>query len=98
MRKSIFHFILGFVALAIGLNAVAAIAQSRNDPKTMQRLWFEANGACRGGSGDDPKTHLACDEREAYAKRLNQLGWCYGKKGEFGYQQKWHRCSRNSVR
>lgn len=91
------------LSLAAGAIAICAMtgdvsAQSRNDPKTMQRLWHEANGQCRGGSGDDPKTDLACDEREAYSKRLNQLGWCYGKEGEAGYQHKWHRCTRNSVR
>lgn len=92
--------VLSLAAGAIAICAIAsdASAQSRNDPKTMQRLWFEANGACRGGSGDNPKTHLACDEREAYGKRLGQLGWCYGKKGEYGYQHQWHRCGRNSVR
>jgi hypothetical protein len=75
-----------------------ASSQSRNDPKTMLRLWYEANGQCRGSSGDDPKTHLACEERAAYGKRLDQLGWCYGKKGEAGYQRTWHRCGRNSER
>lgn len=92
--------ILSLATAAIGVCATVTelSAQSRNDPKTMQRLWFEANGQCRGGSGDNPKTHLACEEREAYGKRLGQLGWCYGKVGEFGYQNKWHRCGRNSVR
>ncbi len=92
--------VTALVCSGFAISAVisGADAQSRNDPKTMQRLWHEANGQCRGASGDDPKTLLACDEREAYGKRLDQLGWCYGKHGEAGYQHKWHRCTRNSVR
>lgn len=77
---------------------LSAVAQSRNDPRTMQRLWYQANEQCRGGSGDDPRTLAACDEREAYSKRLNQLGRCYGKEGQAGYQIEWHRCGSGSLR
>lgn len=94
-----------FAVITLACSAIAfcaavsnANAQSRNDPKTMMRLWHEANSACRGGSGDDPKTELACEEREAYSTRLGQLGWCYGKQGEYGYQHQWHRCGRRSMR
>lgn len=74
-----------------------ASAQSRSDPQTMMRLWSQANGQCRGGSGDDQRTLDACDEREAYSKRLRQLGWCYGMRNEYGYQHRWHRCTRGSL-
>ena len=74
--------------------AASAQAQSRNDPRTMQRLWYQANEQCRGGSGDDKATLDACDEREAYSKRLGQIGWCYGEPDQAGYQMKWHRCGR----
>jgi hypothetical protein len=85
-------------ALAACLISVAAAAQSRSDAATMIRLWHEANLQCRGGAGDDQSTHDACDEREAYGKRLDALGWCYGRKGESGYQMKWHRCTARSFR
>lgn len=94
------------VDLIAAMLAVAALvafvhdapAQSRNDPQTMIRLWAEANGACRGGPGNSKATLDACDERDAYSKRLDQLGWCYGRKGESSYQYAWHRCQANSNR
>jgi hypothetical protein len=70
-----------------------AAVPSRNDPETMIKLWHEANSQCRGGPGDQKATLDACEEREAYGKRLGQLGWCYGKPGEAGYQMKWHQCA-----
>ncbi len=92
----------GGAALAVALAIVGcggdATAQSRNDPQTMIRLWHEANGACRGGSGDSKVTMNACEERDAYSKRLDQLGWCYGRNGEYSYQYVWHRCQANSNR
>jgi hypothetical protein len=70
----------------------------RDNPQTMIRLWHEANGQCRGGAGNEQSTHDACEEREVYGKRLDRLGWCYGKENEFGYQMSWHRCSAGSTR
>ncbi|MER9302914.1 hypothetical protein [Mesorhizobium sp. M0496] len=55
------------------------------------------NELCRGGSGDDPKTLQACDDRNAVETRLYAAGWCYGKRGQAGYQMKWHRCTANSL-
>jgi len=56
------------------------------------------NDQCRGGSGDDPKTLEACESRDTLNIKLNQLGWCYGKKSDAGYQMKWHQCEINSNR
>jgi hypothetical protein len=99
------HRILSRMKLELSLAAMllitavnGATAASRNDPATMINLWYEANEQCRGGSGDDQTTMDACDERGAYAKRLDQLGWCYGKHNQSGYQMKWHRCTKNSYR
>lgn len=96
MQVSSKHLVAGLFVCAVSIQS--PLAQSRDDPKTMISLWGQANGQCRGGSGDDPKTLEACDERDAYGKRLGQLGWCYGKKGELGYQMRWHRCTASSVR
>ena len=46
--------------------------------------WHEENEGCRGGSGDDPNTEKACDRRSAIALKIEEIGWCYGKEGEFG--------------
>jgi hypothetical protein len=58
----------------------------------------EANDKCRGGSGDKSTTWDACDERTEYDERLNSLGMCYGKAGQYGYQMAWHRCGLGSIR
>lgn len=59
------------------------------------RLWSEANNKCRGGSGD-AATDAACARRKTYGDKLDELGWCYGEEGQFGYQFEWHKCDRNS--
>lgn len=56
----------------------------------------DANDRCRGGSGDDVLP--ACAERSEYGERLYALGMCYGREGEAGYQQQWHRCGPRSIR
>jgi len=80
------------------MSIVHSIAASRDDPDTMIELWYQANEQCRGGSGDNPATLDACDERESYAKRLDQLGWCYGEENQDSSQRQWHHCTNNSNR
>jgi hypothetical protein len=50
------------------------------------------NERCRGGSGGDPVTGQACDDREATGGKIDALGWCYGEDADYGYQAKWARC------
>ncbi|MBB3387232.1 hypothetical protein ACK83U_19500 (plasmid) [Rhizobium sp. WW22] len=54
--------------------------------------WQEQNGTCRGGSGDSTDTLAACDRRERIAAKLQTVGWCFGREGEYGYQMDWHAC------
>jgi hypothetical protein len=69
-----------------------------SSPSTLVDLWIVANGQCRGGSGDDPRTPAACDRRQALGHQLDALNWCYGRRGEYGYQMQWHRCGPTSTR
>ena len=60
---------------------------------------YEArNTRCRGGSGDDPGTRAACSERQRLGREINRLGWCYGEKGQMGYQMAWHPCGPGDER
>ena len=43
------------------------------------KTWTELNRACRGGSGDSPKTWEACNQREAAGAILKQNVLCQGK-------------------
>lgn len=61
--------------------------------------WHELNTRCRGGSGDVPATHAACEERDGPAAReLGEAEICYGREGESGYQMEMHRCGPTSLR
>lgn len=68
------------------------------DPAALTKLWHQENEKCRGGFGNDPRTDAACAARETYTEKLHAIGWCYGKRGESGYQMNWHRCGPTSLR
>jgi hypothetical protein len=68
------------------------------DADTLIQRWNDLNSHCRGGSGDDPKTLEACDERDQVVGRaLEDIGWCYGKEDQAGYQMQWHKCEADSL-
>lgn len=71
-------------------------AREMSNVQTVLTLEQDANDRCRGGGVED--VLAACAERTEYIERLHVLGMCYGKQGEFGYQQQWHRCGPNSIR
>ncbi|MDG4903531.1 MULTISPECIES: hypothetical protein [unclassified Mesorhizobium] len=79
----------------------SAVAHAGNAVPANVRILLKSEAAlndlCRGGSGDDPKTMQACDDRNAVEQRLYAAGWCYGKRGQAGYQMKWHKCSKDSL-
>ena len=55
------------------------------------------NTRCRGTEGANPASTV-CTQRNEVGRKLNTLGWCYGRQGEPGYQNEWHSCQANSVR
>jgi len=70
-------------------------------PQEASRLierWHRENSSCRGGSGDAPETLVACSARERIGHDLAKLNWCFGKRGQFGYQMEWHSCEARSMR
>jgi len=70
--------------------AVASI--TTETPEQLLREEEIQNEACRGGSGDDPKTDAACTKRDALVKKLRDAGMCYGPPELPMYQQKWGPC------
>lgn len=70
------------------------LATDRNaiEPTRILDQWQTENGNCRGGSGDSDETWKACGRRDDIGKKLEAIGWCYGRPGEAGYQMDWHRC------
>jgi hypothetical protein len=80
----------GLVApILLGVSVAHAQSGSGRDPATLTMLWYQENEKCRGGFGDDPRTDAACAARKTYAKKLDALGWCYGKDGHAGFQMSW---------
>lgn len=47
---------------------------------------------------DDPHTGEACAVREKVSKLLKRSGYCFGKKGQYGGEMWWHKCTANSLR
>src|SRR3954468_9340362 len=95
------------VAAAIIAIMVSAPAMAQHDPSragkapSAQALIAEserANDRCRGGSGDDPKPLAACNKRDALNRRIDRLGFCYGREGQHGHQMRWHKCGPDSLK
>lgn len=54
------------------------------------------DGRCRGAEGADPSSTV-CGERDAAFDAVNEVGWCFGKEDQFGYQHEWHACGPDSL-
>ncbi|MDM9628427.1 hypothetical protein QTL95_21245 [Rhizobium sp. S152] len=61
-------------------------------PNRLIVQWIAENTACRGGQGTSSETQSACERREVISAKLQVVGWCYGREGEYGYQMQWHPC------
>lgn len=59
-------------------------AQAAPRPTELIATWSKLNSQCRGGSGDDPSTMHACEQRDAVGRRIDRAGWCFGKTGQSG--------------
>lgn len=64
------------------------------DVKALIYEYEELNSTCRGGSGDSPETMAACENRDAFYPKIKKRGWCWGKEGQLGYEQRWGKCSK----
>jgi hypothetical protein len=71
---------------------VIATDKNASEPVRIISQWQDEDGICRGVSGNSPEILKACDRREAIGAKLEAVGWCYGRPGEYGYQMNWHRC------
>jgi hypothetical protein len=89
------------LAAVLPVNAVQSQSPSQ-EVMTLLRYEKLLDGVCRSHIPDSPHAHdrraAACCGRTLINVRLNQLGWCYGKRGQTGADQRWHRCTRESHR
>lgn len=87
--------IIRVAALVLG----AASPVAAQDAETIGLLQDVAtlNSRCRGGSGDDSETWMACGARDYIGFLLFQRGYCLGKEGQAGFEMEWHPCGPGSL-
>ena len=66
---------LAATTAALLLTASPVLAAS--SPAQPEKTYLDLNEQCRGGSGDDPETTKACDQREQVSAELRQLHICF---------------------
>ena len=87
------------IAFMLALGSPAFAAPTNDELVAMLIQDFgRYDEACRGGSGDQTETWVACGSRDYASDLLYEFGWCYGETGQFAYQMDWHRCSATSIR
>jgi hypothetical protein len=88
---------LALIALVVLASSAVAQAQTK-EVQGLLRHAGTLNEMCRGGMDDPKQTDAACCARTWVGIRLNQLGWCYGARGQIGAEMRWHRCTGRSYR
>ena len=84
--------------VALVAHMATAHATAHEDVKQLldrQRFYDEL---CRGMLGDDLHMVEACNLRNDYERRLNAMGWCFGRKGQTLSEIAWHECRDDSLR
>ncbi len=65
-------------AATASLLLLSATPLAAKQPRAaLEKAYLELNEQCRGGSGDDPDTLKACDEREKVSAQLRQIHVCF---------------------
>lgn len=86
-----FDLVTGRDAYSITITRAAAAPPPATAPRTPPPLaseqlvarYTELNDGCRGGSGDEADTWVACDLREGYMVALGAQGLCFGTSFDF---------------
>ena len=84
---------------SVNAHVANEIKNNNNTSQNIKYLISEVDrldSACRGGSGDNPKTFEACDKRDDLYKIVEAAGWCYGENANYGYQKTWNPCLKKN--
>jgi hypothetical protein len=93
--------LVAMALVALGQTAWAqTLDQSMMAPSDAALLAdYEAyDSRCRGNSGDDPETWVACGARDYIGYLLNGSGYCFGQTGQPDFEWAWHICNAKSNR
>ncbi len=90
-----------YLTVIVALLASSAVGKA-DEPSQLQIMLLQDyavyNEICRGGSGSETDTSMACGARDYSAYMIALLfGWCYGKQDQSGYLMRWHKCEPDSV-
>jgi hypothetical protein len=100
-RRASYPSILVSVALVVVAQSARAQAIVQTMAPSDAALYadYEAyDSRCRGNSGDDPETWVACGARDYIGYLLNLSGYCYGQTDQAEYDWAWHVCTPHSNR
>lgn len=85
--------------VALSIVSIPSIASAQSQPvKDLIAIARDLDSMCRGSSGDTPNLEHICAIRDRTFSVVGAMGYCYGKKGEYGAQMRWHRCTKDSFR
>ena len=89
--------IIAKVCLALTALLPDATGASAKPPsaQVLIHAYGQADEACRGSAGDSGAAE--CDRRSRLSSRLNQIGWCNGKRGQSRADFEWHHCTPASL-
>jgi hypothetical protein len=85
------------LCVALLFSGTSTLAADRERvAKELLSIYTDLNEMCRGWSGDDPHTDEVCNVRTKVSNLLWKHGYCFGKKGQYGGEAWWHKCTRDS--
>jgi hypothetical protein len=88
MLRSLFMILVLHALVALGWLSVCSTSLAgsvRNPPAhDVISIYSDLNEMCRGWSGDDPHTDEACQVRNKVSNLLKRMGYCFGKRGQYG--------------
>jgi hypothetical protein len=75
--------------------AVGGAEAAQPTAKQLIKAYTSADVTCRGSQGDAGAPE--CERRTRLTARLNQIGWCYGKRSQDRAEFRWHHCTFRSL-
>jgi hypothetical protein len=87
---------IAYVAIVACLGTAQAATQNGVQQLLDRQRYYDE--LCRGMLGDDLHMVEACDIRDRLDRKLNALGWCFGRHGQPVSEMAWHACEDDSLR
>jgi len=86
------------VVVAIVFSALSSAGPMPKNVRDLINKMQPLDDACRGGSGDNPRTISICKKRDAVINQIAASGWCYGPDDAPEYKKDWVLCKPQEQR